>query len=170
MCSSSRSTSHCGISPDPHHQIFADETSIEACQEGGSARGLSGKNMAPLDVKFPLDTQFTFGSLMFIMGEDGDLKMLPLEAALEHLVLERGSDPCSLANSSTSDNTYSRMDPCAELFLRTVEIIQGIPVVTSIVQPLAGVSSSSSLATSTQLMITPRLGVVDARIAVKRVA
>jgi hypothetical protein len=29
------------------------------------------------DMKFPLDTQFTFGSLTFVVGEDGDLKMLP---------------------------------------------------------------------------------------------
>jgi hypothetical protein len=29
------------------------------------------------DMKFPLGTQFTFGSLTFAMGEDGDLKMLP---------------------------------------------------------------------------------------------
>jgi hypothetical protein len=28
-------------------------------------------------MKFPLDTQFTFGSLTFVTGEDGDLKMLP---------------------------------------------------------------------------------------------
>jgi hypothetical protein len=40
---------------------------LEVCQ---------GKNMAPLDVKFPLDTQFTFGSLTFIMGEDGDQRYL----------------------------------------------------------------------------------------------
>jgi hypothetical protein len=29
------------------------------------------------DVKFPLGTQFTFGSLTFTAEEDGDLKMLP---------------------------------------------------------------------------------------------
>jgi hypothetical protein len=29
------------------------------------------------DMKFHLDIQFTFGSLTFAMGEDGDLKMLP---------------------------------------------------------------------------------------------
>jgi hypothetical protein len=29
------------------------------------------------DMKFPLGTQFSFGSLTFAVGEDGDLKMLP---------------------------------------------------------------------------------------------
>jgi hypothetical protein len=35
--------------------------------------------MAPwsFDVKFPLGTQFSFGSLTLVAGEDGDLKMLP---------------------------------------------------------------------------------------------
>jgi hypothetical protein len=42
--------------------------------------------MAPwsFDMKFPRGTQFTYGSLMFTAGEDGDLKMLPLGPALEH--------------------------------------------------------------------------------------
>jgi hypothetical protein len=29
------------------------------------------------NLKFPLGTQFTFGSLTFVAGEDEDLKMLP---------------------------------------------------------------------------------------------
>jgi hypothetical protein len=29
------------------------------------------------DMKFSRGTQFTFGSLTFVAGEDGDLKMLP---------------------------------------------------------------------------------------------
>jgi hypothetical protein len=54
--------------------------------------------MAPFDDKFPRDTQFTFGSMTFTAGEGGDMKMLPLEAALERLVLVHGPDPCSPAN------------------------------------------------------------------------
>jgi hypothetical protein len=34
------------------------------------------------DMKFPRGTQFTFGSLAFIAGEDGDLKMLPPRASV----------------------------------------------------------------------------------------
>jgi hypothetical protein len=78
--------------------------------------------MAPLNVKFPCGTQFTFGSLTFVTGE-GDLKMLPLEAALERLMLVHGTDPCSPANSSTSGGVCSRSDPCAWLFIRIVEIV-----------------------------------------------
>jgi hypothetical protein len=99
--------------------------------------------MAPLDVKIPRGTQFTFGSLTFVAGEDGDMKMLPLEAALQRLVLVHGPDPCSPTNSPTSDGACSGSDPCAGLFLRIIEIIQGILVVTSILQPSAGASSSS---------------------------
>jgi hypothetical protein len=29
------------------------------------------------DIKFPRGTEFTFGSLTFAVGEDGDLRMLP---------------------------------------------------------------------------------------------
>jgi hypothetical protein len=54
-------------------------TSTEVCLEGGSFQDLSGKTMAPwtFDVKFSRGTQFTFGSLTFAVGEDGDLKMVP---------------------------------------------------------------------------------------------
>jgi hypothetical protein len=79
--------------------------------------------MAPLDVKFRCDTQFTFGLLTFVAGEDGGLKILPLEAALELLVLVQGPDPCSPANSSTLGGAYSGLDPCAGHFIRTVEIV-----------------------------------------------
>jgi hypothetical protein len=78
------------------------------------------------------------------MGEDGDLKMLPLEATLERLVLVHGPDPCSPASSFASDGACSGLDPYVGLFLRTVEIAQGIPIVTSILQPSAGALSSSS--------------------------
>jgi hypothetical protein len=63
---------HCCASPDHYHKISDDETSIEARQEGGSAEDPSEKIMASwtFNVKFPYDTQFTFGSLMFAAGED----------------------------------------------------------------------------------------------------
>jgi hypothetical protein len=43
-------------------QVFDDTTSTEARQEGESAQDPFRKIMAPwtFDVKFPLDTQFTF--------------------------------------------------------------------------------------------------------------
>jgi hypothetical protein len=49
--------------------------------------------MTPFDIKFSHGTQFTFGSLAFVVREDGDLQMLPLEEAIERLVLALGPDP-----------------------------------------------------------------------------
>jgi hypothetical protein len=102
--------------------------------------------MAPwtANVKFPHGTQFTFESLTFAVEEDGDLKMLPLEVALECLTLVHGHDPCSPVSSTTSGGAYLGSDPCAGLFIRTVKIIQGILVVASILQLSAEASSSSS--------------------------
>jgi hypothetical protein len=89
------------------------------------------------DVKFPLGTQFTFGSLMFITGENRDLKMLPPGTAPEHP-----------APSSTSGGTCSGSDPFAGLYIHTAKLIQGIPIVTSNLRPFVGASSSSSSASS----------------------
>jgi hypothetical protein len=91
------------------------------------------------DVKFPLDTQFTFGSLTFIAGKDEDLKMLPPETAPEH--------PAPV-HSSTSDGTCSGSDPFTGLYNRTVKLIQGILIVMSTLRPFVGASSSSSSASS----------------------
>jgi hypothetical protein len=89
------------------------------------------------DVKFPLDTQFTFGSLTFAAGEDRDLKMLPPAAAPEHT-----------ASSSTTGGAHSDSDPFAGMYICTAKLVRGIPVVTSILRPYAGASSSSSSALS----------------------
>jgi hypothetical protein len=97
--------------------------------------------MAPwsFDVKFPLGTQFTFGSLTFVAGEDGDLKMLPPRAVPEH--------PAP-APSSTLGGTCSGSDPFAGLYIRTTKLIWGILIMTSTLQPFVGVSSLSSSASS----------------------
>jgi hypothetical protein len=150
MCSSSRLILHRRVSPDPHHQISTDSTSTEACREGGSARDLPEKIMAPwmTNIKFPRGTQFTFGTLTSTEGEDGDLKMLLLEAALERVTLVHGHHPYSSASSSTSGGACLGSDPWAGLFIRTIKIIQGILVATSILQPSTEALSSSSSAAS----------------------
>jgi hypothetical protein len=56
------------------------------------------------DMKFPLGIQFTFESLTFTVGKDGDLKMLPPGSAPEHP---------THAPSSTSGSTCSGLDPFA---------------------------------------------------------
>jgi hypothetical protein len=79
--------------------------------------------MAPwtFDVKFPLGTKFTFRSLTFATGEDGDLRMLPPGEAVEHTAL-----------SSTSSETQADSDFFDGPYIRTVKLVQGIPVVTTI--------------------------------------
>jgi hypothetical protein len=98
--------------------------------------------MAPwtFDVKFPLDTKFTFGSLTFATGEDEDLRMLPPGEATEHT-----------APSSASSGTQADSDFFDVLYIRTVKLVRGIPVVTTILRPCAGaLSSSSSVLSSNQ--------------------
>jgi hypothetical protein len=97
--------------------------------------------MAPWDfgMNFPLDTQFTFGSLTFAAREDEDLKMLPPGPAPEHP---------TLAPSSTSGDACSCLDHFAGLYIHTANFVQGIPIVTSTLRPFIGASSSSSLASS----------------------
>jgi hypothetical protein len=61
--------------------------------------------------------------------------MLPAWPAPEHLVL---------ASLSASDGSCSGLDPYAELYIRTAKLVRGIPIMTSILRPLAGASCSSS--------------------------
>jgi hypothetical protein len=91
------------------------------------------------NVKFPLGTQFTFWSLTFVIGEDGDLKMLPPGTTPEH--------PAP-APSSTSGGTCSGSDPFAGLYIRTAKLVRGIPIVMSTLRPFIRASSPSSLASS----------------------
>jgi hypothetical protein len=95
--------------------------------------------MAPwtFDVKFPLGTEFTFGSLTFAAGEDGDLRMLPPGEATEHTAL-----------SSASSETQADSDFFDGSYIQTVKLVRGIPVVTTILRPCVGASSSSSSALS----------------------
>jgi hypothetical protein len=97
--------------------------------------------MAPwsFNVKFPHGTQFTFGSLTFVTGDDGDLKMLPPGTAPEH--------PAPVP-SSTSGNTCSSSNPFAGLYIRTAKLVWGISIVTSTLRSFIGVLSSSSSASS----------------------
>jgi hypothetical protein len=97
--------------------------------------------MAPwtFDMKFPLGTQFTVGSLTFAVGEDGDLKMLPLGPVPEH--------PTS-AQSSALGSTCSGSDPFAGLYIHTAKLVWGIPIVTSTLWTFTRAPSSSSSTSS----------------------
>jgi hypothetical protein len=91
------------------------------------------------DMKFPLGTQFTFGSLMFTVGEDRDLKMLPLRPASEHP---------TPGPSSTSDNTCSGLDSFTGLYICTGKLVWGILIVTSTLRTFIRAPCSSSSASS----------------------
>jgi hypothetical protein len=97
--------------------------------------------MAPwtFDVKFPLGTRFTFRSLTFAAGEDGDLKMLPPGPAPEH--------PAP-APSSTSGSTCLGLDPFAGLYIHITKLIWGMPIMTSTLWTSIRALRSSSLASS----------------------
>jgi hypothetical protein len=79
--------------------------------------------MAPwtFNVKFPRGTEFTFRPLTFAAREDGDLRMLPPGEATEHT-----------APSSASSGTQEDLDFFDGLYIRTVKLVRGIPVVTTI--------------------------------------
>jgi hypothetical protein len=70
--------------------------------------------MAPwtFDVKFPLGTKFTFGSLTFAAGEDGDLRILPPVETTEHT-----------APSSASSGTQADSDFFDELYIHTAKLV-----------------------------------------------
>jgi hypothetical protein len=89
------------------------------------------------NVKFPPGTKFTFGSLTFAAGEDRDLRMLPPGETTEHT-----------AHSSASSGTQADSNFFDGLYIRTVKLVRGIPIVTTILRPCAGASSSSSSALS----------------------
>jgi hypothetical protein len=127
-------------------QISDDKTSTDARREGGSTQDSCGKILEhwTFDVKFSPDTQFTFGSLTFVVGDDGDLRMLPPGPAPGRLAPTDGQAPWSLITSSTSGGACSSLDPFAGLYIGTSKIIQGILVVMSTLRPSTGASSSSS--------------------------
>jgi hypothetical protein len=87
------------------------------------------------DMKFPLGTDFTFGSLTFAAGDDEDLKMLPPGPASKHP---------TPAPSSVSDGACSGLNPFVGLYIRTAKLIRGIPIMTSTLRPFIGASSLSS--------------------------
>jgi hypothetical protein len=64
------------------------------------------------DVKFPLGTKFTFGSLTFAAGEGGDLRMLPPGETTEHT-----------APPSASSETHADSDFFEGPYIHTIKLI-----------------------------------------------
>jgi hypothetical protein len=102
--------------------------------------------MAPctFNIKFPYDTQFTFGSLMFAAGEDENLELLTQGPTPKCLTSVYEQAPYLLMISSTSGSACSGLNPYVGPYNRTAKTTQGIPIGAPIFQPSAGTSSSSS--------------------------
>jgi hypothetical protein len=150
LCSSLRWILHHRVSPDPQRKHLTMSHQQRHASNGGSAQDPSGNIMAPwtFDVKFPSGTQFTFGSLTFATGEDGNIKMLPPGLAPEHLTSVYGQALYFAAISSTTGDVCSGLDPYVGLHIRTVKLVRGILIMASILQPTAGALSLSSSASS----------------------
>jgi hypothetical protein len=105
--------------------------------------------MAPwtFSIKFPFSTQFTFGSLIFATGEDGNLKFLTRGPAPKQLAPVYGQAPYLSANSSTSGGP-AQGNPYAGPYHPTAKIAQGLPIGAHIFQPSARTSSSFTLGAS----------------------
>jgi hypothetical protein len=106
--------------------------------------------MAPwnFDIKFLYDTWFTFGSLMFAVGEDGSLGLLTQGLTPKRLAPVYGQAPYLLANSSTLGGFCSDLNRYVEPYHCAAKTTQGIPIRAPIFQPSVGTSSSSTSAAS----------------------
>jgi hypothetical protein len=125
-------------------------TETEAPLVAGSTRDPSEKIMAPwtFSIKFPYGAQFIFGSLMFAVGEDGNLELLTWGAAPKHPTLVYGQAPYYPTNPSTSGGSCLGMNPYAGSYFLAAMMSQGIPIKATISQPSVGTLSSSLGASS----------------------
>jgi hypothetical protein len=74
--------------------------------------------------------------------------MLPLGSAPKHQLPVHGQDLYCSVTSSISGGACSGLDYCARLYIRTIKLVRGIPVVMSSLRPSTRVSNSSSSAAS----------------------
>jgi hypothetical protein len=103
--------------------------------------------MAPctFNIKISYDTQFTFRSLMFTIGEDKNLELLTKGPAPKHLAPVYGQAPYLLVSSSTSDGAYSGPNRYVGPYHHATKTTLGLPIRAHIFQPSTGTSSSSTL-------------------------
>jgi hypothetical protein len=131
-------------------KISDDERSTEARHIGESAQDPSQKIMTPwtFNIKFSYNTQFTFGSLMFAAGKDGNLELLTRCLAPECLTPVYGQPPYLPTSTSISGGAHSGLNPSAGPYHRTAKTTQGILTRAPIFQPFIVTSSSSTSAVS----------------------
>jgi hypothetical protein len=78
------------------------------------------------NIKFPYDIQFTFRSLIFAAGEDGNLKLLTQGPAPKRFVSVYGQVSYLTTNSFTSGGACSGLNPYVGPYHRAAKTIQGI--------------------------------------------
>jgi hypothetical protein len=93
--------------------------------------------MAPwtFNVKFSYGTQFLFGSLMFTVGEDGNLKLVTQGPTLSHYRPLYGKAPYYLADPSTSSasrGVCSGLNYYTWSYYLSAMMSQGFPIRTPI--------------------------------------
>jgi hypothetical protein len=114
-------------------------------------------------IKFPYDTQFIFGSLMFTVGEDENFELLTWRPAPIHHASVYGIAPYYPVDPSISSGACSCLNPHTGPYYLSAMTSQGLPIGKTIFQSSDGTLSSSSLG---QLLIeipsktTLRSGVV----------
>jgi hypothetical protein len=72
-------------------------------------------------IKFPYDTQFIFGSLMFAIREDGNLKLLTWSLAPKYHAPIYGQAPYLPASISTSGGACSGLNTYAGPYHRAAK-------------------------------------------------
>jgi hypothetical protein len=99
------------------------------------------------EIKFSYNTQFLFGSLMFITGEDGNLELLTRGRAPRHhktVYREAPYYPIDSSTSSTSSGVHSGLNPYAGSYYFSAMTSEGCPIKAPIFQPSVEILSSSS--------------------------
>jgi hypothetical protein len=79
-----------------------------------------------LRIKFPYDTQFIFGSLMFSAGEDKNLDLLTQDPMPRHPASIYGKAPYYPANPSTSGEACSGLNPYVAPYYLSAMTSQGL--------------------------------------------
>jgi hypothetical protein len=136
-----------------HHRVFLilskisdDDTSTETRQEGKVLKIRPDESMVhwTFSIKFPYDTPFIFGSLMFAAGEDGNLELLTQGPAPRHPAPVYGKTPYYPTDPSTSSGTCSDLNHYAWQYYLSTMTSQERPIRKTILQSSAGASSFSS--------------------------
>jgi hypothetical protein len=120
---------------------ISDESLTEARQEGESTQDPSGKIMTSctFNIKFPCVTQFIFGLLMFVTGEDGKLELLTRGPMPVY-----GKATYYPAEPSKSGRACSGLNPCIRTYYLAAMTSQGISIRATISQPSTRTVSSTS--------------------------